>query len=274
MAEAAWARGDLEQAAHGYETHVRRAGPAENVDYPRRQAVRCLTTMGEQALESGNAGAAVKAFVRAVALGPTYPDLKRRLAKALAASGQAKEARRLLDLAIEANPRFAFARVDRAVLDFASGYCEEALEEVELACQQEPRLRQERLEAARLAYRRGDAAVALQNLRAVVPTGRNPADFYTDVGDELAARGRHELAIAEYRRALAVEPLYVDTRLRLARALYACGQALEAVQECQRCLEANPRYDEARALLRCWGESTGPRERAVSPVAEPVPRAG
>lgn len=138
----------------------------------------------------------------------------------------------------------------------------------------EPRLRHERLEAAWLAHKRGNAAAALLNLRHVVPTGRNPADFFTDVGDELVARGCPELAVSEYRRALAVEPLYVDTRLRLARALYACGQTLEAVIETQKCLEANPRYDEARALLAQWSDPSRPKEGALRPLAEPMPRAG
>lgn len=274
MAEAAWARSELEQAAHGYEVHLRRAGPTDDLAYPRRQALRCLTTLGEQALEEGDIGAAVRAFVRAVAIGPTYPDLKRKLASALAAGGQLKEARRLLDLAIEANPNYAFARVDRAVMDFAAGYCEEALHEIDEACRMEPRLRHERLEAALLAHKRGNSAAALLNLRHVVPTGRNPADFFTDVGDELVARGRPELAVSEYRRALAVEPLYVDTRLRLARALYACGQTLEAVMETQKCLEANPRYDEARALLAQWSDPSRPKEGSLRPLAEPMPRAG
>lgn len=274
MAEAAWARGDLEQAAHGYEVHIRRAAASDDLAYPRRQALRCLTTLGERALETGDLGAAVRAFVRAVAIGPTYPDLKRKLASALAASGQLKEARRLLDLAIEANPGFAFARVDRAVMDFAAGYCEEALHEVEEACRLEPKLRQERLQAARAAYCRGNTQAALLNLRHVVPAGRNPADFFTDVGDELVSRGRPELAVSEYRRALAAEPLYVDTRLRLARALYACGQTLEAAIEAQKCVEANPRYDEARALLAQWSDPSRPKESALRPLAEPMPRAG
>ncbi|GMV87117.1 MAG: hypothetical protein AMXMBFR81_00480 [Chthonomonas sp.] len=274
MAEAAWARGDLEQAAHGYEIHLRRAGPLDDVAYPRRQALRCLTAIGERALELGDVGAAVKAFVRAVALGPAYPDLKRKLAAALAASGQHKEARRLLDLAIEANPGYAFARVDRAVMDFAAGYCEEALHEIEEACRLEPKLRHERLQAARAAYGRGNTQAALINLRHVVPTGRNPADFFTDVGDELVSRGRPELAVSEYRRALAVEPLYVDTRLRLARALHACGQTLEAVIEAQKCLEANPRYDEARALLAQWADPSRPQESVLRAMVEPMPRAG
>jgi O-antigen ligase/tetratricopeptide (TPR) repeat protein len=71
-----------------------------------------------------------------------------------------------------------------------------------------------------------------------------------------ARDGRHDAAIALYRRALGADYKQVQWRMALARSLVAKGRPEEALHEAQICLRLRPEYFEAKQLIDELGASS------------------
>lgn len=91
------------------------------------------------------------------------------------------------------------------------------------------------------------------------------ANMYADIAEVFASSGAFEEAIAEYRRALAMRPTFIDLRLRLAQALRDAGRAEDALRELRAILAQNADYLPARLNLGLALFSTGD---AVAALAE------
>jgi len=83
------------------------------------------------------------------------------------------------------------------------------------------------------------------------------ANMYADIAEVFASAGAFDEAIAEYRRALALRPTFIDLRLRLAQALRDAGRAEEALRELRAILAQNADYLPARLSLGLTLFSTG-----------------
>jgi len=70
-------------------------------------------------------------------------------------------------------------------------------------------------------------------------TAQNPIAHY-DLGNALAGRGRVEEAIAQYRKALEINPDLADAHHNLGLALAGRGQVEEAIAQYRKALEINP----------------------------------
>jgi tetratricopeptide (TPR) repeat protein len=79
-------------------------------------------------------------------------------------------------------------------------------------------------------------------------------------GDVLLDAGQPEPAEQEYRRALTLDPGFVDARVRLAEAMRLQGNGLEAVEELREALRIDPRSARAHSdlgfILRSIGSTT------------------
>lgn len=245
----AFAEGDFRRAAILLESYVRRCPTAAEVEAAREMVVRSRLAAGDREFQCGRMGEAIRHFRRAALIVPGYPDVLYRMAWAYYKAGDRADAGRCLAQALRANHDFILGRALSAILDYGDGRHREALDALASYAKVEPRLKVERLRAARNADRAGHFDEALANLEAMLPCGQNEAHFAMDVGDELARRGRPELALREYRQAVRSEPGYADARFRLAKALYEVGEFEEAEHQLHHALELNPLYTEARLLL-------------------------
>lgn len=72
------------------------------------------------------------------------------------------------------------------------------------------------------------------------------ANMYADIAEVYISAGAYEEGIAEYRRALALRPTFVDIRLQLAQALRDAGQLQDAKRELKTILAQNPEWAPAR----------------------------
>ena len=72
------------------------------------------------------------------------------------------------------------------------------------------------------------------------------ANMYAEIAEVYASSGAFDEAIAEYRRALALRPTFIDIRLRLAEALRDAGRPQDALRELKAILAQNPDYMPAR----------------------------
>jgi tetratricopeptide (TPR) repeat protein len=75
------------------------------------------------------------------------------------------------------------------------------------------------------------------------------SNMYADIGDVYNASGLHDLAAAEYHKALSLAPGFVDIRLKLAQALRDAGRHQEAIAQFQCILVDRPGYVAARIHL-------------------------
>ena len=89
------------------------------------------------------------------------------------------------------------------------------------------------------------------------------ANMYADIAEVFAAAGAFDEAIAEYRRALALRPTFVDLRLRLAQALRDAGRPEDALRELRAILAQNADYLPARLSLGLTLFSTGDPKGAL-----------
>ncbi|MBV8175419.1 MAG: tetratricopeptide repeat protein [Verrucomicrobia bacterium] len=73
---------------------------------------------------------------------------------------------------------------------------------------------------------------------------KNPACWmgYNNLGNALLQKGQVDEALAQFRKALEINPHYVEARSNLGAALFQKGQVDEAVAQYERVLEINPNH--------------------------------
>ena len=89
------------------------------------------------------------------------------------------------------------------------------------------------------------------------------ANMYAEIAEVFASAGSFDEAIAEYRRALALRPTFIDLRLRLAQALRDAGKAEDSLRELRAILAQNADYLPARLHLGLSLFSTGDHTAAI-----------
>jgi superkiller protein 3 len=142
-----------------------------------------------------------------------------------------------------------------------------------------------------LGYVGGTTSAPADEDAAALPDAKDNAPLLSAFsrGEDLAARGRREEALAAYREALQVNPRSVTVRLRVADTLLELGRAAEAFQEyaelslrhpdeptyvqgMARCLVRQGRPKDALSLLRPavvkFGDATGLREELAAVLLE------
>jgi tetratricopeptide (TPR) repeat protein len=88
--------------------------------------------------------------------------------------------------------------------------------------------------------------VALVVNQPIVAAELTRAVTATNLGEALSAEGRHDEAVAQYRRAIALKPDWAPAYYNLGSALSRGGRAGEAVTEFERALALQPDYPRAR----------------------------
>ncbi|MBI5496672.1 MAG: tetratricopeptide repeat protein [Deltaproteobacteria bacterium] len=90
------------------------------------------------------------------------------------------------------------------------------------------------------------------------------ANMYADIGDVYVSCGAFRQAVAEYERALALRPTFMDIRLKLAGAYRDVGDKQEAIHQLRTILQQNPQHIPARINLGIALYSAGDSDAAVS----------
>ena len=229
---------------------------------------------------------ALAALERACRLRSRWADQHFHRGRMLATLKRPAEARRAFDRAIELNPGYAAARVERALLDAAAGRVGEALDALRalgrdtsaadtpafeggIACleradwEEAARLLASaftepatglaaRLDALRERIEAGDVEVAARLLRECV--GRHAAypDVHHLLGMAELRLGRPDDALMSLARALELNPEFHDARIEFAQALDAAGQRAQATEQLQIVLQHAPGHAHAQQLHALW----------------------
>ena len=162
----------------------------------------------------------------AVGEGFAYADAFNLLGLSLALIGRQSEALIAFDRALELNPRYIEAHLNRAILLNDMGRAEEAAG----------------------AFRSAEQLGRPDESGFPAMVANRLANSHASLGHDYRAAGAMDEAIAQYRRALKLRPAFADVRLSLARALLERGRLGEAADALDAVLSVRPEWLEAMLL--------------------------
>ncbi|MEZ4415131.1 MAG: tetratricopeptide repeat protein [Gemmatimonadota bacterium] len=157
---------------------------------------------------------------------PRYADLHNRAGICLALLDQLDESVAAFDRALQINPEYLEAQLNRAIVLSELG----------------------RYEASGEAFQQV-AELALSRDEPLGPVGSRIADAHARLGDLYRVAGEHERASHEYRAALELRPAFLDIRARLGETYLALDQLARSRVELEAILERNPELPGVRLHL-------------------------
>lgn len=221
------------------------------------ESAQFYIVQGSEALGDGRLDSAAGSFARATELDPDNYTARKAYAFVLEKLGDVDGALEQLAAAIEAAEReneAAEAHAIRGSLLATAGRDEEALPHLARAVELSPEQHGTRLKLADALARQGrfaDAVAHYDRLLAADAGAKSPV--LTRRAAALVNLGRHDEALADYRRAVAAAPDDPSVRLRHAEALDYLGRGAEAAAERRRAAELSSADGEAVQLLAGQG---------------------
>lgn len=159
--------------------------------------------------------------------GRSFADCHHLLGLCYAMLGQQQRALDHFARALELNPRYIEAHIHRGILLNDLGRTDEAAE----------------------AFRRAADHNQRQESGFAAHVAANLANHHALLAAAYAEAGALDLAIEQYRRAVALGPAFADLRYRMARALLETGDVLSAREELERVVADRPNFVDALASL-------------------------
>ncbi len=178
-------------------------------------------------LEAGDPYGAIHLLREVVAAGRAFADAHHLLGLAHSLVGQPTEALAQFDRALALNPKYVDAHLNRAVTLNELG----------------------RYDEAATAFASAQGLTGIDRTGFAAPAASKLANLHAELAEAYAEAGGKQEAIAQYARAAALRPEFVDLRYRLARLRLDVGDAATARGELEAILEERPGFFEARATL-------------------------
>lgn len=197
---------------------------------------------GISAFEREDYRSALEAFREILATGRGFADVRNKAGLCHAMLGEAEEALRQFDAALEQNDAYAEAHLNRGIVLNELGRHEEAQE----------------------AFWRAQELDTRDGTEFPSDLGNRLAITHAKLGDLYLIAGRPALAADEYAAGLEVRPRFLDIRSKLAEALLEMGEAEKARSELESILEHNPEFTSARVRLGVVLHRLGETEKAVA----------
>jgi tetratricopeptide (TPR) repeat protein len=186
-----------------------------------------LVARAKERFDAGDAYGAIHLLREALESGRAFADAYNLLGLAYASVGQHPEALKQFDRAVELNPRYVDALLNRAVTLNDLGRSSEAASAFGAAC-----------ELAAVDHTGFEAPVASQL-----------ANLHGDLGEAYVEAGGLAEAIEQYERAVRLRPEYPDLRYRLARLRLQTGDASGARDDLEAIVAHHPSFVDARTTL-------------------------
>ncbi len=195
----------------------------------------------QQAFQGDEVDAAVRAFSDVIAEYPGFADVRNKAGLSLALVGRLEEALEQFEAALEINPEYAEAHLNRAIV----------LNDLE------------RFDEAREAFFMAAEADGKWGGHLPSEIGTRIALAHARLGDLYVDAGQPERAVQEFEEALRLRPTFLDIRGRLAEALLEAGEVPRARGELEEILGANPEFVSARIRYGVVLQRLGDLEGAV-----------
>jgi tetratricopeptide (TPR) repeat protein len=221
----------------------------------------CLVRTWVQTLYWSNA---VTLYLHALAVEPSNPLVRFKLARVLADAGETDAAIEHLRQGLDIDPGQAGVRFDLAIALAARGDTDEAIDEFRRVLETRPDLAEARINLGALLQARGDRAEAIDQYRRALEIRPDSAQAHFNLGSALQGSGEREAAIVQYRRALELRPDYLEAHFNLANALMAAGEADEAIEHYREALRLKPDFALAHNNLGGALASRGEIDEAIA----------
>jgi tetratricopeptide (TPR) repeat protein len=211
--------------------------------------LRELVALGREHFQRGDYSVAAGHLEQVVSLGARFADVQHMLGVIYHQLGEFEPAQRAFEKALEINPDYTEASLNLAIVYNDLG----------------------QYERAQQVY--GNAMSRARGAQKREPNGDEPLDPYTRgkianlhaaVGDGYLSVRRPGDAAAEYRRALALCPTFVDLRLKLAQGLLEGGDLDGALAELRLAIQHSPSFLPARVALGTTLYASGKLDEAVA----------
>ena len=181
---------------------------------------------------------AVKEYELALAADPDHVKSHNNLALALVELGRLEEARSHFETSLRFEPK-AEIYSDLGFVMAQLGKPDEALAQYRKALELDPSCASAHLNLAATFAQAGEFEQAESHYRQAIP-GRNTGETHNGLGYVLVRQGRTEEAVAEFRRAIEIDPHFTAAYNNLAGALAKQGKLEEAAEIYRRSLEEMP----------------------------------
>lgn len=158
---------------------------------------------------------------------PNYADVHNMLGVAHHHVGQWARAERAFQDALKINPQYAEAAMNLAVLLNDTG----------------------RYDAAKALYRDALARLSHEKNAMDAQVSAKIANMHSELAEAYREAGRLDEAVAEYQRALGLQPTFADIRHALAGVLMQRKDYAGAIEQLSRAIEDRPQFVAARVRL-------------------------
>jgi len=218
--------------------------------------VELRNSLGWTLFQDGRTAEAVAEYRRALAGKPDHAKSHNNLALALVELGELEEAASHFKASLAIEPK-AEIYSDLGFIMAQLGNSQEALADYQKALDLDPNCASAHFNLAVTFVRAGAFAEAETHYRQALP-GRPTAETHNGLGYVLAQQGREDEAIAEFRKAIEVDPKFTPAYNNLAGALEEQGKFEDAAEYYRRSLAEKPSasvYSALGNVLRQLGKS-------------------
>ena len=205
------------------------------------EVLKQLLTLGRTYYEKREYARAEQYLSQVVERNQSFADVYNMLGVIYHDQGQYQKAQRAFEAALRLNPGYTDAALNLAITYNDTGKYREAQETYQQAL-----------------TRSGAAPGKLDHF-----VEGKLANMYADIGDVYLSSGLYAEAIAEYERALALGPTFVDIRARLAAAHRDQGERERAIAEYEEIVRQNPAFLPGRLNLGLCLYAGGRKRDAV-----------
>jgi len=189
----------------------------------------------------GQVNLALKEFDLALEQNPGYVDAHVEKAGLLASVGRRDEALRHYRLVKQHRPERVDVRIGMAACLTLAGQPEQAIRELRQVLAMSPVSAQAHFELGRALGSTGEFVAAEEALRESLRLSPNEAGPTVNLGIVLAQQGKHAEAVEQYETAILLDGANAEARRWLARSLCATDAVAEGIAAAQEALRLNPR---------------------------------
>jgi tetratricopeptide (TPR) repeat protein len=223
--------------------------------------VELRNSLGWTLFQAGRTDEAVVEYKRALAADPKHAKAHNNLALALVELGELEEAARHFQASLEIEPR-AEIYSDLGFTMAQLGNSQAALADYQKALALDPNCASAHFNLAVSFVQASNFAEAETQYRQALP-GRATAETHNGLGYVLARQGRSKEAVAEFQKAIDIDPHFTPAYNNLAEALVQQGRLKEAAESYQRSLAEKPSAGVYRALGAVLQDLGKPDEAAA-----------
>jgi tetratricopeptide (TPR) repeat protein len=244
--------GHYRKALRIFEDLLGRQTHDDDIDLATVELFACEShvALSKQRLNDGKLEYAITEMEAAVALKPSFADLRFGLGSLLTDAKRYDDAKTHFQHALGINPKFFKAKLMLARVTYLSGQREEAAAAVEEATADCPTFYREHLEHLSQSLRMNDNEQSVeQAFREMLEDRPTSAQVRREVAVQSIQNGDYPEAIRELKKAIAVNPDYPDLHNYLGIAYGNSGMADDAIEEFETALKINPFYLKARLNL-------------------------